>query len=324
MLSVDGAVCDGGAESIAGWAWALALGDLWPSARRSFALGGSKGAGAYGGSIEGGQWVARALRNSEVVGAWRAGPPAGAGAGAAQQQSIAVPSYWAPSQAPDSSWARALVSAPPLSLVVINPDSGPGRASDPEYVAQRARAAAANVTVLGYVHTSYGKRSAATVDAEADAFFEWYSVDGIFFDEVSSSAAEVPYFAARAAAVRAHARPAGGAALVVLNPGTDLDVAYNATFDVVMAFEDSLAAYRSFEPVQWLREIDPSRVWHCVHTAGSPGNETVPLAEAVARSKALNAGRLYVTNETLPNPYAALPGGLYLEDLLRWAAGDFD
>ena len=76
--------------------------------------------------------------------------------------------------------------------------------------------------------------------------------------------------------------------------------------------------------VQGVTAYWPSpHVWHCVHTAGTPGNETAPLAEAVARSKALNAGRLYVTNETMPNPYAALPDGLYLEDLLRWAAGDF-
>ena len=73
MFSVDGAVCDGGDEAIAGWAWALSISDLWPNARRSFALGGSKGFGAYGGSIVGGQWIARAVRNSEAVAAWRFG-----------------------------------------------------------------------------------------------------------------------------------------------------------------------------------------------------------------------------------------------------------
>ena len=240
------------------------------------------------------------------------------------KQRVGVPSYWYPSSQPDSSWARALAASPPLDIVVINPDSGPGVAADPNYIAQVARAHAANMTVLGYTHTLYGKRALVEVRAEVDDYFSWFGVDGVFVDEVASDAAGASYYAEVAAYVRGKSARGAAAPLVVLNPGTDLDVSYNASFDIVMSFEDSLEAYRTFEPAAWLRAIAPERVWHCIHSAGTPTNATAPLAEAVARSKANNAGVVYVTNETMPNPYKSLPSGIYLEDLLRWAADDFD
>lgn len=258
-------------------------------------------------------------------------------------QRLGVPSYWYPSTDASSPWARALVSSPPLDLVIINPNSGPGKRSDPEYVAQvtRAHAASPTLSVLGYVHTSYGKRAPAEVHADVADYFLWYDVDGVFVDEVSSDASGASYYVALAAFIRsqrapalarsaakvrgaAHAAAASAAApLVVLNPGTDIDIVYEPAFDIVMSFESSLADYLRFTPAPWLRNatlIAPSRVWHCVHTVGEPqANVTGPLAEAVARAKGLNAGWLYATNETMPNPYAGLPEGVFWEDLERWA-----
>ena len=258
-------------------------------------------------------------------------------------QTLAIPSYWPPSATVGSTWERALEAAPPVDLVVINPDSGPGPARDAAYAAQvvRAHAASPTLSVLGYVHTSYGKRDAAAVRGEIVRYFQWYAVDGIFIDEVPTSVADLPYYTALAAFVRAQAAPAAGrgagkvrralvpvaaaAPLVVLNPGTDLDQAYEPLFDVVMSFEDTLAAYLRFEPSPWMRNaLAPERVWHCVHTAGGPpGNASGPLAQAVQRSKTLNAGVLFMTNETTPNPYEGLPSEFFWEDLIRWATNHF-
>jgi hypothetical protein len=257
-------------------------------------------------------------------------------------QTLAVPSYWYPSTATGAPWPRALLAAPPVDLVIINPDSGPGAARDAAYAAQVARAHATSPTlsVLGYVHTSYGRRDPATVHAEVAKYFAWYAVDGIFVDEAATGAADAPYYAALAAFIRAQPPPAaaargsaklglggagaGGAPLVVLNPGTSIDAAYEPSFDLVLSFEDTAAAYARFEPAAWMRNasaLAPARVWHCVHTVpgGPPGNATGPLAAAVQRAKALNAGVLYATNESLPNPYANLPGEIFWEDLIRWA-----
>ena len=189
------------------------------------------------------------------------------------------------------------------------------------------------------MYTKYGKRNVSLVHADVIDYFEWFGVDGVFVDEVSSSAADAPYYASLADFIRAQPPPpaargaakigggGGSAPLVVLNPGTNIDSAFEPSFDIVMSFEDTLAAYLDFEPAPWMRNastLAPTRVWHCVHTSGGPpSNATGPLAAAVQRAKTLNAGRLYVTNETLPNPYADLPQELYWEDLIRWATNEY-
>jgi hypothetical protein len=70
--SVDGVVCDGGAEAMWGWEWAPeGMGDLNANAKAPrFTLGGD-----YGGRVLGGAWYSRALMHTEAVGNWRAGPP---------------------------------------------------------------------------------------------------------------------------------------------------------------------------------------------------------------------------------------------------------
>jgi hypothetical protein len=67
-MSVDGVVCDGGANEAYGWAWVPpAMGDLnSASVPQSFNLGEN-----YGGRINGGAWYSRRLLNTEVVGNFR-------------------------------------------------------------------------------------------------------------------------------------------------------------------------------------------------------------------------------------------------------------
>jgi hypothetical protein len=84
-LAVDGAICDGSTESIAGWSWVPAnMGSVATNANPTFVLGegpaaavarGEGGPTAYGGRILGGQLYTRWLYNSEVIGNVRAGPP---------------------------------------------------------------------------------------------------------------------------------------------------------------------------------------------------------------------------------------------------------
>ena len=72
-FSVDGVVCDGGAGAAFGFVWApQGMGDLQAVPHSAtFVL-----AGGYGGQVLGGGWYTRALMHSELVGSWRAGPPA--------------------------------------------------------------------------------------------------------------------------------------------------------------------------------------------------------------------------------------------------------
>ena len=69
--SVDGALCDGGALELVGWAWLPANMTVFAPRDTSFVL-----AEGYHGRVLGGSWYGRALLSSEVIGNFRVGPPA--------------------------------------------------------------------------------------------------------------------------------------------------------------------------------------------------------------------------------------------------------
>ena len=65
-----------------------------------------------------------------------------------------------------SYWQSLTDSAPGVGITaILNPDSGPGSTLDTNYTAVVGSLQAAGGRVIGYVHTSYGTRSAATVRA---------------------------------------------------------------------------------------------------------------------------------------------------------------
>src|SRR5262245_57575853 len=69
--------------------------------------------------------------------------------------------------------------------VIINPASGPGEHADANYTKAIDRLRGAGCMVLGYVSTSYGKRSQPEVRRDIDRWIEIYDrIQGIFFDEM--------------------------------------------------------------------------------------------------------------------------------------------
>jgi spherulation-specific family 4 protein len=133
----------------------------------------------------------------------------------ATPQRIAVPAYFYPG--PGSYWTRLEHARTGIALAVMNPDSGPGTGPDPNYVRAVQSAEAAGITVLGYVYTSHGSRSAAAVESDINDYYSWYpDIGGIFFDQASTSCADQPYYAALTRFVKARSETAR----TVLNPGT--------------------------------------------------------------------------------------------------------
>lgn len=151
---------------------------------------------------------------------------------------------------------------------IINPYNGPGPTPLPDanYVnALRRLAALPNVTVLGYVHVTYGKRSAADVEKDIGEYAAWASrdtfrpgdigegdatagesarirVDGIFFDEAPSDLAELAYMSRLTRCARRLLRGAksGANGLVMLNPGVAVDARYYDLANYIVGFEQSL------------------------------------------------------------------------------------
>jgi hypothetical protein len=226
-------------------------------------------------------------------------------AAVASAQGVAVPAYFDPG----SAWTRVDASTPAVRLAIVNPDNGPGSARDGGFARTVSAAQAAGISVLGYVYTNSARRPLSVVEANIDAYYRWYGVDGIFFDEASTSCAREPYYAA----LNAYVKAKGGAATTVLNPGTATSECYTAAADILVTFEDSYRNYvHAYSAPAWVAHYPPNRFWQIVY--GAP-NATA-MAEAVRLSKARGAGYVYVTPERLPNPYAGLPKGAYWQEEL--------
>jgi len=225
----------------------------------------------------------------------------GAAAQAAAAQTMAVPAYFYPG----SYWTQLDQAGSGVGVAVMNPDSGPGAGPDPNYVAAVRSAEAAGITVVGYVYTSYGSRSIASVESDINNYYSWYpNLDGIFLDEASTNCASEPYYAT----LHSYVRSKGTAALTVLNPGTQTNQCYEPAADILLTFEGSDQQYvSSYSAPSWVARYPPSHFWHVIY-----GTPTVSaMSTAVQLSKARNAGYVYVTSASLPNPYDVLASGLY-------------
>src|SRR4029077_15679404 len=96
-----------------------------------------------------------------------------------------------------------------------------------------------------------------------------------------------------------HATPG---AKVMLNPGTNVPEGYAQIGDIINIFEGTPSAYSSYIPPSWTANYARSKVAHLIYGASASSMTTV-LAQSVSRG----AGYIYITNDTLPNPWDTLP-----------------
>jgi hypothetical protein len=216
---------------------------------------------------------------------------------------ILVPAYFYPGGEGLSQWDRLIdsASAVPLVAVVNTATSGPGQEVDPNFVPVLNRAKRAGITLVGYVSTAYATRPLAEAQGDVERWFRLYpQADGIFFDQQSSEAAQVGYYAALYDRVR-RLRPRG---LVVTNPGGLCDEGYlsRPATDVACLAEasKSLAAYR---PPPWAERHGAGRFCALVGGVSQAGR----MQEYIREMPAKGIGYCYVTDGTGPNPWDRLP-----------------
>jgi hypothetical protein len=184
-----------------------------------------------------------------------------------------------------------------------NPTPGAGRGQrSTAYADAVERARKDGMRVLGYVATGYGARPAAEVEADIDRYARWYGTDGIFLDETPHK----PELIGRYRALADRAR-ASGQELVVINPGMVPSPGYFGLADIVVTFEGAAADYsRAIATAPaWLDQVAPSRIAHLVY--GATRQDAVAAVGADA-----HAGYLYVTSDSLPNPWHTVPD--YLDE----------
>jgi hypothetical protein len=224
---------------------------------------------------------------------------------AAASQLELVPAYFYPDwwDTPNDWYEMCAPAGGGQLTAVMNPNSGPSTSANADYQNVIAYCHAQGQRVIGYVHTSYGTRSLAKVEADIDAYYRFYpGIDGIFVDEMSNDSTTKSYYQAVYAYV--HAKP--GADDVVGNPGTPASTGWQLTTpvaDQVVIFEGAAADYLSWHPPAWTASFSPSKFSNMVYAAAT----VTAMQQVCAYSKTVRDGWIYVTDGVLPNPYGALP-----------------
>ena len=121
--------------------------------------------------------------------------------------------------------------------VIVNPASGPGERVDTNYTKAIDRLIGSGCVVIGYVSTSYGKRSEADVRQDIDRWLTLYPrIQGVFFDEMRTEDTEAA--ATYQGNLNRYAHNLG-CWPTVANPGTDTPGRYFATdaADVIVIHE---------------------------------------------------------------------------------------
>jgi len=224
----------------------------------------------------------------------------------AQKSGTIVPLYTYPTHASWNTIVQAKQAHPSVPVVaIVNSNNGPGSSQDPSYTTGIDKLVTAGILVIGYVYTSYAARPQATVKSDMDAWKSWYpKIGGIFFDEQSNTAGGESYYSSLSSYAKSK-----GMSFTVGNPGTDTVASYVGTVDAILIYESA-----------GLPSIASLQGWHAQHDKKNFG--IIPYAVAAldasfVASARQHVGYIYITDDTLPNPWDSLPAyfGALVTDL---------
>lgn len=179
-----------------------------------------------------------------------------------------------------------------LILAIVNPDNGPGTGAL-NYVSGINRLQSAGIPVLGYVYTHYGNRDPAEIMNDIDEYKRWYGINGIFFDEMAHVHGKENYYLSLSKYAKSI-----GIDFTVGNPGNGTSPTYVGTVDNIVIYEHSgLPSSQSIEG--WYSQY-PKTNFSILPYGVEKLNETH------IRELSEHIGFIYVTDQTLPNPWYSL------------------
>ncbi len=236
-----------------------------------------------------------------------------------------VPAYFYPSYL-GSPWDDLNTTAASIPIeAIMNPDSGPGPAVNSDYVTAVQNLQAAGGKVIGYVATGYGARDAGDILNDVSNYVAWYGVNGIFLDEMGNEDGSLDYVGLYQS-IKAIAAEAGIDLHVVGNPGEPFSESYITAADTLVIFEGPYAnsdptgpSYEDFPKkgpytglTPWWLSYSPSQIANIVYADPTE----LDLLRSVVKALSQNAGYIYITDGTLPNPYGGLPSYWDIEVIL--------
>ncbi len=166
---------------------------------------------------------------------------------------LLVPAYFYPSGSGLADWNRLAAAATQVPLMaILNPNNGPGRRADSNYLSVNLSLKAAGGQTLGYVYTKWGRRSLSAVQADVSRYFSWYAIDGIFIDEMAATA--TPQALAYYQSLAAYIRSLNPQARIVANPGCAFAEAFAQArvADVFVDQENPVATVNQTAQSSWV------------------------------------------------------------------------
>ncbi|WP_214408730.1 spherulation-specific family 4 protein [Sphaerisporangium fuscum] len=259
-------------------------------------------------------------------------------AGATLGQQVAVPAYFYPGGQTATYWTQLTSAGTKPAVAVVNVLNGPTSTSNPDYAAAIASAHAAGVKIIGYVDTGYFGTTGKTtrldstsaddwrtqIQIDVDNWYAFYgsNIDGIFFDQAQNACGPAGGGDAWVDLYReagAYVKKYHPGAITIDNPGAPPAACYQDAADILVTFESNYDTYMNppaeLAPPAWQAAYDPQRIWNLVYKVP----DQTALNAVIAKSKANNAGYVYVTGDDLDNPWDSLPS--YMSSEITAAQG---
>ncbi len=231
---------------------------------------------------------------------------------------VIVPSYVYPGTggpgAVGDGWAAMDAAASQVHLTaILNPASGPGGSEDPNYATAMTNLENAGGKVVAYVFTDDGNTPIATVESQISTYISQYKglINGFFLDAMFVTPSTLSYYQS----IDSYIKGLESSYTVIGNPGQPFlngvtPQQYLLTADIFNIFEGPNTDPNPSNPqfanysygVNWFQSYPSDRFSNTIFD--------VPASDMLADLKKayqLNAGYVYITEQTLPNPYGQLP-----------------
>jgi hypothetical protein len=234
-----------------------------------------------------------------------------------------VPAYFYPGGSTLTYWTQLDQAAQTINLdVIVNPSSGPGTTTDPNYLSAIENLnATPHGEAFGYVSTDFGTRSLSDVESDIQGYLNLYGnrFAGFFLDQMSILPSTLSYYQA----IYAYIKTLDPSYTVIGNPGSPFlngvsPGNFLSTADIMNIFEGpntaptpGAAGFDAYPyGLNWFQTYPSDRISNVVYDvpadAGNPGQSSAMLAD-LSKAIQLNAGTVYFTDGTGGNPYAQLP-----------------
>jgi hypothetical protein len=234
-----------------------------------------------------------------------------------------VPAYFYPGGSTLTYWDQLDQSAQTINLdVIVNPASGPGTTTDPNYLSAIENLnATAHGKVFGYISSDFGSRPLADVESDIQAYLNLYGnrFAGFFIDQMSILPSTLSYYQS----IYHYIKGLGPSYTVIGNPGNPFlngvsPNSFLSTANVLNIFEGpniapspGAAGFDAYPyGLNWFLSYPSDRFSNVVFDvpadAGNPSQSSAMLAD-LSKAISLNAGTVYFTDGTGSNPYDHLP-----------------